>query len=97
MFTMIPRSGEFPTDVHLPIVQLLKKQVPGGLVDGPIDTKTYSGLIGLRLNEPDEFAELQTDKVVYHDDVGDYSTNEPTMDGTADAILMMAALSRSIR
>ena len=28
--------------------------------------------------------------MVYHDDVGDYSTNEPTMDGTADAILVMA-------
>jgi endoglucanase len=92
MFTMIPRSGEFPEDVHLPLVQLLKKQVPGGLVDGPIDSKTYAGLIGLRLNQPDEFGEFQTDKVVYHDDVGDYSTNEPTMDGTADAILLMAAL-----
>jgi peptidoglycan/xylan/chitin deacetylase (PgdA/CDA1 family) len=93
MFTMIPRTGEFPEDVHLPLVQLLKKQVPGGLVDGPIDASTYSGLIGLRLNAPDEFAMFQTAKVVYHDDVGDYATNEPTMDGTADSILMMAALS----
>jgi hypothetical protein len=42
------------------------------------------------LNQPDEFAEFQTAEVVYHDDVGDYATNEPTMDGTADAILMMA-------
>jgi endoglucanase len=93
VFTMIPRGGEFPEDVHLPIVQLLKKQVPGGLVDGPIDAKTYSGLIGLHLTHSDEFGDFQTDKVMYHDDVGDYSTNEPTMDGTADAILMMAALS----
>ncbi|HYJ92774.1 MAG TPA: glycoside hydrolase family 9 protein, partial [Pyrinomonadaceae bacterium] len=93
MFTMIPGGGEFPQDVHLPIVQLLKKQVPGGLVDGPIDAKTYAGLIGIHLTQPDEFDEFQTDRVVYHDDVGDYSTNEPTMDGTADAILMMAALS----
>jgi hypothetical protein len=29
-----------------------------------------------------------------HDDVGDYSTNEPTMDGTAAAILMMALWTR---
>jgi peptidoglycan/xylan/chitin deacetylase (PgdA/CDA1 family) len=93
MFTMIPRKGEYPNDVHLPLVQILKREVPGGLVDGPIDSKTYSGLIGLKLDQPDEFAEFQTDRVVYHDDVGDYSTNEPTMDGTADAILMMAALS----
>jgi hypothetical protein len=92
MFTMIPDGGEFPEDVHLPFVQLLKKQVRGGLVDGPIDAGTYSGLIGIRLNEADEFAEFQTEKVVYHDDVGDYATNEPTMDGTADSILVMAAL-----
>jgi endoglucanase len=27
---------------------------------------------------------------VYHDDVQDYSSNEPTMDGTASAILLWA-------
>ena len=96
MFEGIPAGGEFPEDTHLPTVQLLKKQVPGGLVDGPIDAKTYKSLLGLRLNESDEFAEFQPDAVVYHDDVGDYSTNEPTMDGTADAILMMALFSRPI-
>jgi peptidoglycan/xylan/chitin deacetylase (PgdA/CDA1 family) len=93
MFEGIPQGGEFPEDTHLPLVQILKKQIPGGMVDGPIAAETYKGLIGLRLNQPDEFAEFQTDKVVYHDDVGDYSTNEPTMDGTADAILVMAAWS----
>ena len=96
MFTGIPEKGEFPEDVHLPIVQILKKLIPGGLVDGPIAAKTYNSLRGLRLNEPDEFAEFQTAEVVYHDDVGDYSTNEPTMDGTADAILMMALWNRPI-
>lgn len=90
MFSGIPEKGEFPEDVHLPTVQILKKLVPGGLVDGPIYAKTYNSLRGLRLNQPDEFAEFQTTEIVYHDDVGDYSTNEPTMDGTADAILMMA-------
>ena len=90
MFTGIPEGGKFPEDVHLPTVQILKKLVPGGLVDGPIAAKTYNTLRGLHLNQPDEFAEFQTTEVVYHDDVGDYSTNEPTMDGTADAILMFA-------
>jgi peptidoglycan/xylan/chitin deacetylase (PgdA/CDA1 family) len=94
MFTLIPEGGEFPEDVHLPTVQILKKMVPGGLVDGPIAAKTYNSLRGLHLNQPDEFAEFQTTEIVYHDDVGDYSTNEPTMDGTADAILMMAIWSR---
>lgn len=92
MFSGIPAGGEFPEDVHLPTVQILKRPVPGGLVDGPIAAKTYASLRGLHLNQPDEFAEFQTTEVVYHDDVGDYSTNEPTMDGTADAILMMVLL-----
>lgn len=96
MFTGIPGNGEIPDDVHLPVVQLLKKQVPGGLIDGPIAAKIYNDLRGLRLNEPDEFAELQPKEIVYHDDAGDYSTNEPTMDGTADAILMMALFSREV-
>lgn len=95
MFTSIPSGGEFPEDVHLPTVQILKKLVPGGLVDGPIYAKTYASLRGLHLNQPDEFAEFQTGEIVYHDDVGDYSTNEPTMDGTADAILMMVLINRS--
>jgi Predicted xylanase/chitin deacetylase len=93
MFEGIPEGGEFPEDTHLPTVQLLKKQVRGGLVDGPIDAKIYNNLRGLHLNEPDEFAEFQPKEVVYHDDVGDYSTNEPTMDGTADAIFLMAFFS----
>lgn len=95
MFEGLPAGGEYPEDTHLPTVQILKKQVRGGLVDGPIAASTYNGLIGLKLTKPDEFAAFQPDTVVYHDDVGDYSTNEPTMDGTADAILVMAMFSRS--
>ncbi|HVF47778.1 MAG TPA: glycoside hydrolase family 9 protein, partial [Pyrinomonadaceae bacterium] len=95
MFEGIPPGGEYPEDTHLPTVQLLKKQVRGGLVDGPIAASTYKGLIGLTLHKPDEFAMFQPRDVVYHDDVGDYSTNEPTMDGTADAILVMARFSRA--
>lgn len=94
MFEGIPDGGETPTDTHLPTVQILKKQVVGGLVDGPVYASIYNSLRGLRLNEPDEFAALQPKEIVYHDDVGDYSTNEPTMDGTADAILMTAVWSR---
>ena len=93
MFEGLPEGGEYPEDTHLPTTQLLKKQVRGGLVDGPIAAQTYKGLIGLTLTKSDEFAIFQPRDVVYHDDVGDYSTNEPTMDGTADAILVMAIFS----
>jgi len=90
MFTGIPDGGEYPVDVHTSIWAITKQEVPGGLVDGPVYGSIYRSLLGLVLTRPDEFAEFQNDFVVYHDDNGDYSTNEPTMDGTAGAILMMA-------
>ncbi len=89
MFTGIPANGEYPTDVHTSVWKLTGEVVPGGLVDGPISTALYNNLKGLTLTAADEFSPFQTKKVVYHDDIGDYSTNEPTMDGTADAIYMM--------
>lgn len=90
MFTGVPSEGEYPKDVHTSVYVMLGLDVPGGLVDGPIYRSIHDQLLGLTLNDPDEFAHLQNRHVVYHDDVGDYSTNEPTMDGTAGAILMMA-------
>ncbi len=97
MFEGLPEGGEYPEDTHLPTTQLLKVQVRGGLVDGPIAASTHKGLIGLHLTQPDEFAIFQPRDVLYHDDVGDYATNEPTMDGTADAILVMALYSSESR
>lgn len=90
MFMNIPRNGEYPEDVHTSVWYLTKEEVPGGLVDGPVYASVYNSLTGLHLAEPDEFEKFQTEHVVYHDDFGDYSTNEPTMDGTAGAIFMMA-------
>jgi hypothetical protein len=90
MFTGMPPTGEYPYDVHTSVWKMTHQVVPGGLVDGPVYGTIYRSLLGLVLNEPDEFAHLQNPFVVYHDDIGDYSTNEPTMDGTAGAILMMA-------
>ena len=51
----------------------------------------YKNLIGITLYQPDEYEEFQSDLAVYHDDYGDYSTNEPTMDGTASLIYLLAA------
>lgn len=80
------------TDVHIPTIQLKKRAVPGGLVDGPVTQSTFSSLRGVSLSRPDAFAIFQSPEAVYHDDWQDYSTNEPTMDGTASAILLMALL-----
>jgi hypothetical protein len=49
-------------------------------------------LIGIKLYQPDEYEQFQSELAVYHDDYGDYSTNEPTMDGTASLIYLLAAM-----
>ena len=90
MFTKLPETGEYPIDVHTSTWALTKKEVAGGLVDGPVYASIFNSLKGLRMDNPDEFEAFQNKFVVYHDDIGDYSTNEPTMDGTAGSIIMMA-------
>jgi hypothetical protein len=86
MFTGIGRV--YPTDVHLQTTKLTGRSVRGGLVDGPIREAIFKTLRGVSITEPDPLAAFQDERAVYHNDFQDYSTNEPTMDGTASAILM---------
>lgn len=86
MFTGIPADREYPLDVHTSIYALSKVMVPGGLVDGPVMTPIFNSLIGLKMTDPDEFTPFQNQVCVYHDDIGDYSTNEPTMCGSGTAM-----------
>lgn len=90
-YTMLTGIGQrSPHDVHLMTTQLAKRQVRGGLVDGPVYERIFQNLRGVSIRRPDPLAPFQDPRAVYHDDVNDYSTNEPTMDGTAAAILMFA-------
>jgi len=87
----LPQNGDYPADPHSAFTHLKNYPVNGGLVDGPVYGSIYKNLIGITLYQPDEYAAFQSDLVVYHDDYGDYSTNEPTMDGTASLIYLLAA------
>jgi endoglucanase len=87
----LPSSGDTPADPHSAFTHLKKYPIDGGLVDGPVYTSIYKNLIGIQLHETDEYSKFQSDLAVYHDDYGDYSTNEPTMDGTASLIYLLAA------
>ncbi|MGQ0816209.1 MAG: glycoside hydrolase family 9 protein [Gemmatimonadota bacterium] len=66
----------------------------GGLLDGPVYASIYKNLLGIRLFDPDEYAAFNTSFVVFHDDLGDYSTNEPIMDGTANLTYLLSAHAR---
>ncbi|WP_316802387.1 glycoside hydrolase family 9 protein [Pedobacter nototheniae] len=87
----LPSWGDTPIDPHSAFTHLKNYPIDGGLVDGPVYTNIYKGLIGIKLSDADEYAPFQSNLAVYHDDYGDYSTNEPTMDGTASLIYLLAA------
>lgn len=88
----LPGDGDTPVDPHSAFTHLKNYPINGGLVDGPVYSSIFKSLIGIQLREADEYAEFQSDLVVYHDDYGDYSTNEPTMDGTASLVYLLAAM-----
>jgi len=85
-FVGIPKDGVTPLHPHTPMIPHLNRLPIGGLNDGPVYASIYNSLKGIRLYDDDEYAQFQSDYVVFHDDLGDYSTNEPTLDGTAEAI-----------
>ncbi len=87
----LPEWGDTPVNPHSAFTHLGNFPIDGGLVDGPVYSNIFNGLIGIRLTKEDEYAAFQSDLAVYHDDYGDYSTNEPTMDGTASLIYLLAA------
>jgi peptidoglycan/xylan/chitin deacetylase (PgdA/CDA1 family) len=87
----LPSTGDTPVDPHSAFTHLKNYPIDGGLVDGPVYTSIYKNLIGIRLVHADSYEPFQSDLAVYHDDYGDYSTNEPTMDGTASLIYLLAA------
>ena len=87
----LPANGDTPVDPHSAFTHLKNYPIDGGLVDGPVYSSIYKSLIGITLKDADEYAGWQSDLAVYHDDYGDYSTNEPTMDGTASLIYLLAA------
>lgn len=94
-FTGIPEGQEYPDDIHTSIWVLSHRPVRGGLVDGPVRSSIFRHLKGIHLFTPDEFAAVQPGGIVYHDDHGDYATNEPTLDGTAAALFWISLFASS--
>jgi hypothetical protein len=89
-----PEGGRWARDPHSVHAMRFGAQVLlGGLLDGPVYRSIYANLRGIRLLQPDEYERFNTGFIVYHDDMGDYSTNEPIMDGTASLVYLLASLS----
>jgi hypothetical protein len=91
MIVGLPEKGDYPENTHSSYV-VKGKQVPGGLVDGPVYSTIFKNLKYIYLSQEDEYAKFQTNLAVYHDDYADYSTNECTMDGTACLVYYLSSL-----
>jgi hypothetical protein len=88
---VIGLGDTYPRKPHSVVAEQLHLQLTGGLVDGPVYRSIFEHLRGIRLLQADGYAPFNTGFIVYHDDVGDYSTNEPIMDGTANLAYILAA------
>jgi len=83
MIVEFPKGGIFPTQPHSFIINYKMGNTTGGLVDGPVYATIFGSLLGIRTDGGVNYEEFQPGDLVYHDSTHDYSTNEPTMDGTA--------------
>jgi len=88
-----PNGGVWAHDPHSAVAPRLGVEtLRGGLLDGPVYRSIFEHLKGIALHDADEYARFNTGRMVYHDDIGDYSTNEPIMDGTANLTYLLAAM-----
>ncbi len=88
----VPADGNFARDPHAVISVKLKYQLDGALLDGPVYSSIFRNLLGISLTKPDAYAKWNTGHIVYHDDWGDYSTNEPIMDGSVNVLYLLSWL-----
>ena len=90
----VPADGNFARDPHAVISVKLKYQLDGALLDGPVYSSIFKNLAGISLTKPDAYTKWNTGHIVYHDDWGDYSTNEPIMDGSVNVLYLLSWLER---
>ncbi len=93
MIVGLPANGDSPSDPHSAFTHVYNLPINGGLVDGPVRSSIFAQHKKyIQLTKIDPYAEFQSDLAVYHDDWGDYTNNEPTMDGTAGLTMYLSSL-----
>lgn len=91
MIVGLPISGKTPKNIYSAFSYEKGIAQNGGLVNGPIRRSIFENQINLKLSKEDKNSRFQTKWAVYHDDYADYSTNEPTIDGTASLVYLLGA------
>ena len=91
MIVELPKGGVYPTQPHSFIINYKLGNTTGGLVDGPVYDTIFGSLLGVNTDGGINYERFQPGRLVYHDSTHDYSTNEPTMDGTASLTFPLSA------
>jgi peptidoglycan/xylan/chitin deacetylase (PgdA/CDA1 family) len=91
MIVELPKGGDYPLQPHSYIINYKLGNTTGGLVDGPVYQTIFGSLMGISTEGGTNYEEFQPGNLVYHDSTHDYSTNEPTMDGTASLTYLLSA------
>ncbi|MCD8080353.1 MAG: glycoside hydrolase family 9 protein [Bacteroides sp.] len=94
MVVELPLYGNYPKQPHSSILVAGLGNTTGGIVDGPVYTNIFKSLRGVSLEGGEAYEKFQPGLMVYHDGINDYSTNEPTMDGTACLTYYLSALQK---
>lgn len=99
MIVELPLSGDYPAQPHSSFLFEDMGNATGGLVDGPVYRSIFENLRGVTMAgvngaTGEAYERFQPDRMVYHDAAHDYSTNEPTMDGTACLTYYLSALQK---
>ena len=92
MIVGYPSIADYPQYPHSSYLTEWNDITYGGLIDGPIQRDLFEERAGESLTRPDDLAVFNEGEAVYHDDYGDYSSNEPTMDGTAGLTYYFSAM-----
>lgn len=90
MIVGMPVGYDYPEAPHSSYTVHNGDLTYGGLVDGPVYNEVFRTRAGTALTGPDAYAVFNNGIAVYHDDIGDYASNEPTMDGTAGLAFYLA-------
>ncbi len=79
-----------PADFHHQVADLVNGgALPGAMTEGPAPRSVLIEQ-GIVLDDPDEYLLFQAERGVYHDDRGDWVTNEPTLTANATACMLAA-------
>ena len=99
MIVELPLHGDYPSQPHSSLLNAGAGNTTGGLVDGPVYRSIFESLRGVNMTgipgvPGQDYERFQPDLMVYHDALHDYSTNEPTMDGTASLTYYLSAMQK---